>query len=188
MAPVQANISMSLDGFVTGPDINAHPGLGRGGEVLHDWIWADDSAKAMAWNLFDPAGAVVTSRKVYEDAGGWGDTGFYGMPVFVVTHRAEAPVTKGDTTFTFVTEGVEAAVAQAKRAAGARKVHVMGGASIIQQGLNAGVIDELHLHVAPVILGDGTPLFAHLGGSIALERTETVDSERAVHLRYRVVT
>ncbi|MCH7232870.1 dihydrofolate reductase family protein [Glycomyces sp. L485] len=120
----------------------------------------------MAWNLFDPAGAVVTSRKIFEDASGWGETGFYGMPVFVVTHRAEATITKGETTFTFVTEGVEAAVTQAKRAVGAKKVHVMGGASIIQQGLNSGVIDELHLHVAPVILGDGTPLFAHLGGPI----------------------
>lgn len=187
MAQVQANISMSLDGFVTGPDLEAHPGLGRGGRVLHDWIWADDSAKAMAWNLFEPAGAVVTSRKVYEEANGWGETGFYLMPVFVVTHRPEPAILKGDTVFTFVTEGVEAAVAQARRAAGTRKVHVMGGASIIQQGLNAGVIDELHLHVAPVILGDGTPLFAHLGGPINLERTETVDCERAVHLRYRVV-
>jgi dihydrofolate reductase len=187
MAQVQANISMSLDGFVTGPDINAHPGLGRGGEVLHDWVWGEDSDEVLAWNLFNPAGAVVTSRKVYEDTRGWGETGFYGMPVFVVTHRAEASLTKGDTTFTFVTEGVAAAVAQARRAAGAKKVHVMGGASIIQQGLNAGVIDELHLHVAPVILGDGTPLFAHLGGPIPLERTEAVDGERAVHLRYRVV-
>ncbi|TDD77634.1 dihydrofolate reductase family protein [Actinomadura rubrisoli] len=187
MASIEANISMSLDGFVTGPNINEYPGLGEGGDVLHDWVNGADQAETLRWNLFDPAGAVVTSRKVFEDAGGWGEDGFYRMPVFVVTHRPHEVIVKGKTTFTFVTEGVEHAIAQAAAAAGERKVHVMGGASIVQQALKAGLVDELFLHVAPVILGDGTPLFDHVGGPIRLESTEVVESQSATHLRFRVV-
>jgi dihydrofolate reductase len=132
------------------------------------------------------AGAVITSRKVYEETGGWGDDGFYRMPVFVVTHRPHDVVVKGETSFTFVTEGIEAAIEQAVAVAGDKVVHIMGGASIIQQALEAGLVDELFLHIAPVILNGGTRLFEHLDGPIGLVRAEVIESRHATHVRYRV--
>ncbi len=186
MAIVEINISMSVDGFVTGPNINEHPGLGEGGEILHGWLKEDDP-QILRENLFGPAGAVITSRKVFDGTGGWGDDGFYRMPVFVLTHRPHEAIVKGETTFTFVTEGIRHAVAQAATAAGDKKVHVMGGASVIQQALNAGLADELLLHVAPVLLGDGTRLFQHIGGPVQLENMEAVQFRYATHLRFRVV-
>ncbi len=109
------------------------------------------------------------------------------MPVFVLTHRAHDVVAKGDTTFTFITDGIGPAIAQARAAAGVKKVHVMGGASVIQQALNAGLVDSLHLHVAPVVLGAGTRLFDNLTSPIELDRTEVVESQFATHLRFHVV-
>jgi dihydrofolate reductase len=187
VASIEINISMSVDGFVTGPNINEHPGLGEGGEILHGWLAEDDSQKILRENLFDPAGAVLTSRKVFDGTGGWGDDGFYRMPVFVLTHRPHQVIVKGQTTFTFVTDGIKHAIALAADAAGDKKVHVMGGASVIQQALSAGLADELLLHVAPVLLGAGTALFEHLGGPIQLERMEVAESRFATHLRFRVV-
>jgi dihydrofolate reductase len=187
VASVEVNISMSVDGFVTGPNVDEYPGLGEGGEILHAWLREGDSQKILSENLFAPAGAVITSRKVFDVAEGWGDDGFYRMPVFVLTHRPHEVIVKGETTFTFVTDGIKHAIAQAATAAGDKKVHVMGGASIIQQALKAGLVDELYLHVAPVILADGTSLFEHLGGPIQLERTEVIESRFATHLRFRIV-
>ena len=187
MAIVEINISMSVDGFVTGPNVQEFPGLGEGGEILHSWLGEDDSEKILRENLFAPAGAVITSRKVFDGTGGWGDDGFYRMPVFVLTHRPHEVIVKGETTFTFVTEGIKHAVAQAAMAAGEKKVHVMGGASVVQQVLKAGLADELLLHVARILLSDGTALFEHLGGPIQLERMEVVESRFATHLRFRVV-
>jgi dihydrofolate reductase len=184
---VEANISMSLDGFVTGPNLDRYPGLGEGGEILHAWI---DESRSMDFAIGEErqiAGSVITSRKVYDETGGWGTDGFYRMPVFVVTHRPHDVVVKGETTFTFVTGGVKHAIEQAKAAAGDKRVHIMGGASIIQQALAAGLVDELFLHVAPVILGSGTRLFDHLGGPIQLERAEVIESRYATHLRYRIL-
>jgi dihydrofolate reductase len=136
---------------------------------------------------FASAGSVVTSRKVFDLTGGWGDDPLYRMPVFVVTHRPHEVLVKGATTFTFVTSGIDAAIAEAAATAGDKKVHVMGGASIVQQALAAGLVDSLHLHVAPVLLGAGTALFEHLGGPIPLERTEVVESRYATHVRFRVL-
>jgi dihydrofolate reductase len=187
MAKVEANISMSLDGFVTGPDLNRYPGLGEGGEILHAWL---DESRGMDFAIGverQIAGSVITSRKVYDETGGWGADGFYQMPVFVVTHRAHDVVVKGETTFTFVTQGVKHAAEQAIGAAGNKLVHIMGGASIIQQALTAGLVDELFLHVAPVILGSGTRLFDQVGGPIQLERVEVIESRHATHLRYRIL-
>jgi dihydrofolate reductase len=187
MAKVEANISMSLDGFVTGPNLNRYPGLGEGGEILHAWL---DESRAMDLAIGverQIAGSVITSRKVYDETGGWGDHGFYQMPVFVVTHRPHDVVVKGKTTFTFVTEGVKHAIEQAAVAAGDKPVHIMGGASIIQQALAAGLVNELFLHVAPVILCSGTRLFDRLGGPIQLERAEVIESGHATHLRYRIL-
>jgi dihydrofolate reductase len=186
MAIVEVDISMSVDGFVTGPNLNEHPGLGQGGRILHEWL-GDDDGKKIIGEAFASAGAVVTSRTVFDLTGGWGDDGLYQMPVFVVTHRPHEVLVKGATTFTFVTDGIRAAIAQAVAAAGDKKVHVMGGASVIQQALKVGVVDQLQLHVAPVLLGAGTPLFEHLGGPIQLERTEVVETQFATHLRFRVV-
>jgi dihydrofolate reductase len=187
VASVEVNISMSVDGFVTGPNVDEYPGLGEGGEILHAWLREGDPQRILNENLFAPAGAVVTSRKVFDVAGGWGDDGFYRMPVFVLTHRPHEVIVKGETTFTFVTDGIKHAIAQAATAAGDKKVHVMGGASVIQQALKAGLVDELYLHVAPAILADGTSLFEHLGGPIQLERTEVIESRFATHLRFRIV-
>jgi dihydrofolate reductase len=130
---------------------------------------------------------VITSRKIYDGVDGWGDDGFYRMPVFVLTHRTHDVVVKGETTFTFVTDGIESAIAQARAAAGDKKVHVMGGASVIQQALQAGLVDSLHLHVAPVVLGAGTRLFDNLTDPIGLERIEVVESQFGTHLRFRVL-
>jgi dihydrofolate reductase len=187
MAKVEANISMSLDGFVTGPNLNRYPGLGEGGEILHAWT---DERRSMDFAMGEErqiAGSVITSRKVYDETGGWdAEDGFYRMPVFVVTHRPHEVVVKGETTFRFVTEGIEHAIEQAIVAAGDKLVHIMGGASIVQQALAAGLVDELFLHVAPVILNSGTRLFEHLGGPIQLERAEVIESRHATHLRYRI--
>ncbi|GAA2991715.1 dihydrofolate reductase family protein [Streptosporangium longisporum] len=188
MATVEANISMSLDGFVTGPNLDRHPGLGEGGDVLHAWVGEDRSMDLAIGEDRELAGSVVTSRKVYDETGGWeSENGFYRLPVFVVTHRPHDVVVKGETTFTFVTGGVERAVEQAIEAAGDRPVHIMGGAGIIRQALAAGLVDELFLHVAPVILDGGTRLFEHLGRQIRLERTEVIESRHATHLRYLVL-
>jgi dihydrofolate reductase len=188
MAKVEANISMSLDGFVTGPNLNRYPGLGEGGEILHAWT---DESRSMDLAMGEErqiAGSVITSRKVYDETGGWdAEDGFYRMPVFVVTHRPHEVVVKGETMFRFVTEGIEHAIEQAIVAAEDKLVHIMGGASIIQQALAAGLVDELFLHVAPVILNSGTQLFEHLGGPIQLERAEVLESRHATHLRYRIL-
>ncbi len=193
MGVVEVDISMSVDGFITGPNINEYPGLGQGGEILHAWFQQDpDGPHLLDDALFATSGAVVTSRKVYDGTGGWGEDGFYQMPVFVLTHRPHDVVVKGGTTFTFVTDGIGSAIARARAAAGDKKVHVMGGASVIQasviqQALKARLVDSLHLHVAPILLGAGTRLFDNLTESIALERTEVVESQRATHLRFRVM-
>ncbi len=194
MGQVEVEISMSVDGFITGPNEEG-AGLGEGGEILHAWFREDsDGPRLLDDARFATSGAVITSRKIYDgtegwgDDGteGWGDDGFYRMPVFVLTHRPHDVVVKGETTFTFVTDGIESAIAQARAAAGDKKVHVMGGASVIQQALQAGLVDSLHLHVAPVVLGAGTRLFDNLTDPIELERTEVVESQFGTHLRFRV--
>jgi dihydrofolate reductase len=183
MAIVEVDISMSVDGFVTGPDVDTWPGLGRGGERLHAWL-GHDEGRRLSEATFAASGAVVTSRTVYELTGGWGDDGFYRVPVFVVTHRPHEEVRKGDTTFTFVTGGVAAAIGAAAAAAGDERVHVMGGASIVQQALRTGLVDRLRLHVAPLLLGSGTALFD--GAGPELEHLDTVDTPDATHVTYLV--
>jgi dihydrofolate reductase len=188
MAKVEANISMSLDGFVTGPNLDQFPGMGEGGDILHAWT---DESRSMDFAMGEErqiAGSIVTSRKVYDETEGWSnENGFFRLPVFVVTHRPHDVVVKGETTFTFVTHGIDRAIEQASAAAEDKLVHIMGGASIVQQALAAGLVDELFLHVAPVILNSGTRLFEHLGGPIQLERAEVIESRHATHLRYRIL-
>jgi dihydrofolate reductase len=188
MGMVEVSISMSLDGFITGPDEHA-AGLGRGGEPLHHWFTKDPEGPQLLDDaLFATSGAVVTSRKVYDGMDGWGAGGFYRMPVFVLTHYPHDPVSRGETTFTFVTDGIESAIAKARAVSGDKNVHIMGGATVIQQAFQAHLVDSMHLHVAPIVLGAGTRLFDKINEPINLEQPEIVESRSATHLRYRVVT
>jgi dihydrofolate reductase len=186
MALITVDISVSVDGYIAGPGTRQRPGLGEGGEALHAWLHHDEGRRRIQ-AIFAASGAVVTSHDVYQATGGWGEDGLYRMPVFVVTHHHQEPVVKGDTTFTFVTSGVDAALKQAAEAAGDQRVHVMGGASICQQALHAGLVDELHLHVAPVLLGGGIRLFDHLSEARPLDLVDTVQTPDATHLTYRIV-
>jgi len=213
MTQVKFDISTSLDGYVAGPDPDLAQPLGAGGEQLHEWVvklsnWREQHGLAggevnadneiMAESI-EGIGAYVMGRGMFGGGdGSWGDepwSGWWGeeppfhAPVFVVTHHTRAPLPReGGTTFHFVTEGVEAAVAQAQQAAGEGDVLLAGGASVIQQALRAGVVDEFQLHVAPVLLGGGTPLFAGLGpDDVQVETVRVVESPSVTHLKYRVV-
>ena len=189
MGKVIADQSMSLDGFSTGPNVGPGNGMGDGGELLHEWMegrYAEGPAK-----LFEHSGAVVVGRRMF-DLGEepWGENPPFHMPVFVVTHRAEDPLVKeGGTTYTFVTGGVAAALARAKEAAGGKDVAVLGGADVIRQFAEAGLLDELRLHIAHVLLGDGTRLFDRIDTKrVRLERTRVVDAPGATHLTFRLRT
>jgi dihydrofolate reductase len=185
MALIEADISMSVDGFVTGPDLKTFPGYGRGGERLHAWL-AHEQGKQLITAILGASGAVVTGRQVYDDTDGWAsEDGFFGMPVFVVTHRPHEPVRRGGTTFAFVTGGIAAAIETAAAAAGDRRVHIMGGASTVQQALRTGLVDRLRLHVAPLLLGTGTALFDGRTGP-EIDLLETVATPEASHLTYEV--
>jgi dihydrofolate reductase len=185
--------SMSLDGYVTGPDVRVDQALGEGGERLHAWMFADDidpaDARVAAESYStERVGAVLMGRTHFTvGIGHWGDDGTFRLPCFVVTHRPAEPVVKGPTSFTFVTDGLEAALARAQDAAGAKDVNVMG-ASTSRQLLVAGLVDEIQINLVPVLLGDGARLFDGLGpAGPQLERLRVVDSPRVTHLRYRVV-
>jgi dihydrofolate reductase len=203
MSKVVLDITTSLDGFVAGPDDGPELPLGRGGERLHEWIvrlasWREphgleggetDASSALVEEGLVASGAVLMGKRMYDNAGGWGDEPPFHKPVFVVTHTRAEPQTKaGGTTFTFVTDGVESAVAQARDAAGDKDVYVAGGASVAQQCLRAGLLDELQLHVAPLLLGGGVRLLEDIGGEqIEVELTRVVDAPGVTHLGYRVV-
>jgi dihydrofolate reductase len=190
---VIADISMSLDGFVTGPDAGPEAGLGRGGEALHDWaLRSDDEVDAaVVREATERSGAVVMGRRLFDiidGPHGWNDEMGYGAglaatpPFFVVTHAAPDRVRLG-LGFTFVTQGVEAAISLARQAAGDRDVVVMGGGDVIGQCVEQGVADELHLHLAPIVLGSGTPLFAGCGRR-PLRQLSVRVSRTATHLTY----
>lgn len=191
MGTVASAMSMSLDGFVTGPhDSREHP-LGVGGEPLHAWLGPQGSAqdRAVLGDMVAGAGAIVMGRRSYDFCvgdGGWGDGGPAGdTPCFVLTHR---PPERAPSVFTFVTDGIASVIAQAQAAAGDRTVG-LHGASTPQQALAAGLLDEIHVHLVPILLGDGVRLFDLLGaGPLALERTRVVVSDSGVtHLTYRPV-
>ncbi len=192
MSKVIAGISMSLDGFVTGPNVTRARQLGDGGDVLHQWLTEPDQVdRDLLAGMRDGAGAILMGRRSYDLAegdGGWGDGGPAGpLPCFVLTHYPPAPETvRASSIFSFVSDGIESAVAQARRAAAGQVVGVHG-ASATQQCLAAGLMDELQVHLIPVLLGSGTRLFDHLGGPVRLARTEVLDSPNATHLRYRVL-
>lgn len=213
MAKIFGEISLSLDGFVAGPRPSLEQPLGEGGERLHEWVfplaaWREPhgleggetgpESDLVAENLAG-IGAVVMGRRMFSGGEGpwesdpnadawWGDNPPFHVPVFVVTHHTREPVPKqGGTTFAFVTDGVAAAVDNARAAAGDRDVQVAGGGSVIQQALSAGALDELLIHLTPVLLGGGTRLFQDEGNQdVRIELTEVREGARATHLRYRV--
>jgi dihydrofolate reductase len=209
MTQTTVDLSMSLDGFVAGPDQTLEEPLGRGGLLLHVWVFGLATWRAqhgleggeggpdddlIAANLA-ATGAVVMGRRMWSGGEGpweddpnadgwWGDSPPFDVPVFVVTHHARPAETKSGTRITFVMDGIEAALAEARTAAGDRDATIMGGAAVVQESLRAGLVDELRLHVVPVLLGDGVRLFD--GVDRRLRLAGVVDSPSVTHLTYRV--
>ncbi len=190
MTLVICDMSMSFDGYVTGPHDSRDNPFGDGAGSLHDWFGdaATDEDRAVLEDVVDSTGALVMGRTSFdknEGDGGWGDGGPLGAtPCFVVTHHR--PATSYPPVFTFVTDGVAHAIEQAKQAAGGKAVQLFG-ATVMQQALPLGLVDELHVHVVPLLLGGGTPLFGSLDSAITLERTDVRATPAATHLNYRVV-
>jgi dihydrofolate reductase len=200
MSEVYAQLSMSLDGFVAGPNDSPGNGLGDGGERLHEWITAtaswqrqhggeggEETDESRLVETFERAGAIVMGRRMFDHGEEpWGPEPPFHKPVFVVTHREREPVVQGETTYTFVTDGIERALELARDAAGGKDVQLAGGGQIVSQYLAAGLLDEIHVHVAPVILGGGPRLFDAPGlEKVELEPVEVLASPRSTHLRYR---
>lgn len=187
---VVIDISMSLDGYVTAPGVDAEHGLGVDGEVLHLWAFSDDPVEQeLLGRSTTRTGAVVMGRNLFDIVDRvWDDEVGYGAglaaepPCFVVTHTEPESIRLVDR-FTIVTDGLESALEQARAAAGDKDVVVMGGGDVCGQVLAAGLADVLSLHVAPVVLGGGTPLFAD-GTRIDLEPLDTVATPNATHLTY----
>jgi dihydrofolate reductase len=194
MTEVIVDISMSLDGYVAAPGVDAEHGLGVDGEVLHQWAFSDDSEEQkLLEEGATRTGAVVMGRNLFDivDApNGWNDDIGYGAgqakkpPCFVVTHSAPSEIRLKDR-FTIVTDGLESALEQARTAAGDKPVVVMGGGDVCGQVLAAGLADTLSLHLAPVVLGGGTPLFVD-GSRLELEPTSTVVTPNAIHQTYAI--
>ena len=197
MTKVLAGITTSVDGYVAGPDDRPGKGLGAGGERLHYWVFGgpwtyetedqlgEATGEDAAWleETMARIGAVVAGRWTYEAANHWGGENPWSIPVFIVTHRPEEEPEGG--AFTFVS-GVEEAVERAREAADGKDVHVMGGADVLRQALEAGLVDELSIIVAPVVLGGGKRLFDGFTKSIDLEQLGMRQSPFATFIDYRV--
>ena len=215
MGKLRFEITMSVDGFTTGPDPGFEHPLGIGGDRLHQWAYGLRGFRErhgesggetgpdndLLEESFNAAGAIIMGRRMFSGGEGpweddpnadawWGDDPPFHHPVFILTHHAREPVTKqGGTTFTFVTDGIESALEQARAAAGDKDVAVGGGASVVQQYLEAGLLDQLQIHLVPVLLGDGVRLFESDPGAEPpeLECTRVIESAAVTHLTYRVV-
>ncbi len=199
MSKVIADISMSLDGYVAAPGVVSEHGLGIGGEAIHAWVLEEPRSpvdEAILARGFERTGAVVMGRRLYDIVDGphgWSDDVGYGHdqdqsaapPCYVVTHEPPARVRLASR-FRFVTGGVAEAVEQARLVAGDKDVVVMGGANVIDQSLAAGLVDELRIHLSPLVLGDGTRLF-DFAGPLTLVQRQVTESPRATHLVYQVV-
>jgi dihydrofolate reductase len=215
MSKLRCHISISLDGFAAGPNQSQENPLGEGGMQLHDWVirlaaWREphgyeggevNESTRIVEESRENVGAGVMGRNMFGPPGGgpWGDeqwTGWWGdnppfhYPVFVLTHHPRQPLDmEGGTTFHFVTDGIERALEQAREAAGGKDVLLSGGAEVVNEYLAAGLLDELQLSVAPVLLGDGARLFDDLGDAkVQLEQVRVVEAPGVAHLTYRVVT
>ena len=210
MGLVTSNISISLDGFVAGPNQSLENPIGEGGMRLHQWAFATERWQAehgrgggernadseVVDAVVADVGAYVMGRNMFgpgrgewdlEWSGWWGDDPPYHVPVFVLTHHAREPlVMQGGTTFNFVTEGIESALLQAKASAGDQNVEIPGGAETIRQYLRAGLLDQLWLHIVPILLGSGERLLENVGDPV-LEPIEVIASPAVTHIKYRVV-
>lgn len=192
MTKVVADITMSLDGFVTGPDPGPEQGLGRGGEPLHTWVHSDHEVdREVLREIADTPRAVVMGRRLFDvidGPHGWSDEMGYGAGhatrprFFVVTHSAPEKV-RLDLDFTFVTGGLASAIDQARAAAGDKDVVVMGGGDVIRQCVDAGLADELIIHLSPILLGSGTPLLVDCHQRQLVQR-DVRTSPNATHLTY----
>lgn len=201
MTTVTSSMMISVDGFIAGTGISKENAVGDGGVVLHEWIaelayWRErqgmegglantDNDVIREW--FEATGAVVMGRMMFDQGERfWGEDPPFKTPVFIVTNRPRPDVElKGGNSYTFVTDGVESAVAQAKAVAGDRNVDIAGGANLFRQALAAGLVDEFQLHVVPVLLGAGVRLFDDFPAT--LERIREIEGEKGTHLKYRVV-
>jgi dihydrofolate reductase len=214
MGKLRLQVTMSLDGYVAGPNQSVDKPLGEGGEHIHDWViklksWrerhgldggesgeSDEVLKESIANV----GATIMGRNMFGGGPGpwdekepwngwWGENPPFHTPVFVLTHYAREPlVMEGGTTFYFVTEGIESALERARAAAGDKDVAIGGGANVVNQYLAAGLVDEMELHIAPVLLGSGSRLFEGLAGAAPrLELVRTVAAPDVTHLKYRLV-
>ena len=212
MTKVRANISISADGYVAGPNQSLDNPLGEGGESLHEWLiglraWRAphgleggevNVSSTVAEETQANVGAEIMGRGKFGGGPGpwsdepwtgwWGDEPPFHMPVFVLTHHEREPLTLSDTTFTFVTGGIEEALEEARSAAAGKDVFIGGGAKTINQYLAAGLLDELELHVVQLILGGGARLFDGVGPDLRLEQVRTVEAPGVTHVKYRVVT
>jgi dihydrofolate reductase len=203
MGKVATGLTMSLDGFIAGPNDGPGQPLGEGGMRLFDWYSSGDTEYQMpgtemvvrvsqqSADLLREAhskmGAFVTGRRTFDITNGWGGRPPLGVPTFVVTHSVPQDWVYEGSPYTFVNEGVESAVEQAKAAAGDKDVAV-GAASIAQQCIRAGLLDEIHIDLVPVLLGDGVRLFDNLGdGKVELERTEIIEAPDVTHMTFRVI-
>jgi dihydrofolate reductase len=197
MTRVLAGITTSLDGYITGPDDGPGRGLGEGGERLHHWVFGgpwtyadgpsgEPTGEDAAWiaEMSSRVGAVIAGRWTYEAAEHWGGENPWGLPFFIVTHRPQEEPPGG--AFTFV-DGLEPALERAREAAGDRDVHIMGGADVIRQALAAGVVDELTIITAPVVLGGGKRLFEGFDRTVELEQLGVRQSSLATFADYRVL-
>jgi dihydrofolate reductase len=195
MAKVVGDISMSVDGFITGPDPGPERGLGRGGEPLHDWAFNGDTVDAeVLADATDATGVVIMGRKLFDiidGSHGWSDEMGYGareagqQPVLVVTRNPPEETRLSGDRFTFIVDGIGSAVSKGCAMAEERDVVIMGGAAVIRGALEAGLLDELRLHLSPVILGAGVPLFTG-GTPRSLRQVHVKVSGHATHLTYRV--
>jgi dihydrofolate reductase len=210
MSSVRSHISVSLDGYVAGPNQSVEDPLGEGGEGLHDWAVVlrafrephgmeggevNASTPVVEESLAN-VGAEIMGRGMFGGGPGpwgvhpwrgwWGEQPPFHMPVFVLTHHEREPLTLSDTTFTFVTEGIESALEQARNAAAGKDVTIVGGADVINQYLRAGLVDELELHVVPLFLGGGARLFEGVPPDLELEQVRAIEAPGVTHLKYRV--
>lgn len=189
-APVLAAFTMSLDGFVAGPGVSPALPMGAHGLRLHEWVFNTDASPIDAELLaeaFATTGAVILGRRTFDVGHGvWNDTPFP-VPCFVLTHRPRPPLPQSSGTFTFVGDGIASALRQARAAAGGRFVRLMG-AEVARQYLHAGLVDALHIQVAPLLLGGGSRLFEPDGNPpVTLERTAAIETPLVTHLHFRVV-
>jgi dihydrofolate reductase len=213
MGRATLDISMSLDGYIAGPNQTVEQPLGDGGERLHEWVyglsaWREPHGLSggetnrdseVVEEALATLGATVMGRRMFSGGSGpwekdpnadgwWGDDPPFHHPVYILTHHPRETATKqGGTSFTFVTDGIEAALEQARQAAGDKDVAVAGGANVVQQYLAAGLLDELQVHVVPMLLGGGVRLFAEGADTVGLENIRAIESPSVTHLKYRVL-